>query len=262
VTQTKRSRVWIVPCLLLTCGTVLAQTFPKITPGQVSYTITPSEATGLVIDTLYLPDGFTLKVDPSVKSIDWIVNTIKIGVNATIDLSAPQSKPPTAPSGGSQNQAEYCVVGHDGVPGGNGAAGASGVSLTIHNVSSIQNEGSLWIRTDGGPGGDGGNGGPGQLGGGHKSFGVGLFHGGGCGSAGGGQGGRAGVAGVGGPTARVTIVLNGPGVTPITNGGVAPQCGPSQRPASVQGATGILVIWGAPGCGGQPGVGGAHGGHG
>jgi hypothetical protein len=240
-----------------------AQTFPPIQPGATSYVITPEEATGLVINTLYLPKGFTLKVDARVKSIEWNVDKIKIEEGATIDLSAPLAKPSKAADGGPPpGQAGYCTAGVGGAAGGNGTSGTPGLSLTIHNVSSIDNQGSLWIRTDGGPGGNGGNGGTGQQGGGHRST-VGgggpFFHGGGCNAAGGGAGGRAGAAGAGGMPGKVIITFKETGTTPITNGGIAPDCGPSQRPASVQGATGVIVIWGASGCPGSPGVVGKNG---
>ncbi len=255
----------IVPAFLLTvtCIKAAGQQFPVIQPGQTSYTISPAEASGLVINTLYLPDGFTLKVDPSVKSVDWIVDKIVIGVGATIDLSAPQTKPARAPNGvAPPPQASWCATGATGAAGDKGVAGLSGVKLTIHNVGSIDNHGSLWIKSDGGPGGDGGNGGNGQQGGGRRSV-VGgggpFFHGGGCNAAGGGAGGAGGSAGAGGQTSIVTISFQNAGAAPITNGGVSAQCGPSQRPASVQGATGVIVIWGAPGCPGASGSAGAHG---
>jgi hypothetical protein len=262
ITKTKYRHFLAILCAFGLSAPSFGQAFPPIQPGQTSYTVTADEASGLVINTLALPENFTLKVDPSVKSINWIVSKIVIGSNATIDLSAPQDKPPRARDGGGMRQAQHCVAGLGGIPGGNGMPGAPGVSLTINNVESIDNHGSLWIHTDGGPGGDGGNGGPGQLGGGHKSFGEGLFHGGSCGSAPGGPGGPGGAGGPGGPTARVLITFKASGTAPITNHADAPTCGPTQRPAIAQGNTGVIVISGAPGCGGQPGNPGAHGGHG
>jgi hypothetical protein len=72
------------------------------------------------------------------------------------------------------------------------------------------------------------------------------------------------MAGSGGKVAQVTIKFRDAGTTPISGGDgtVSTQCGPTQRPANAQGATGVIVIWGAPGCPGQAGVPGQHGGHG
>lgn len=241
------------------CYPAAAQNFPVIQPGQTSYTITPDEVSG-IIDTLYLPDGFTLKVDPRVRTIDWSVKKIKIGAGVTIDLSASDVKPPKASNGAPKPQAEYCQPGAPGNVGANGTPGTPGVSLTIHDVDSVEIPSSLWVRTDGGPGGDGGDGGDGQTGGGKRSIGAGWGHGGPCGSAGGGPPGAGGAGGPGGAAAKVVIKFKDPGTTPITNGFFSPQCGPSQRPTIDDGILRILSISGCPG---DPGAAGAHpGGHG
>jgi hypothetical protein len=85
--------------VLLSCArSAVSQTWPSISPGQTSYTVQPSDA-NLTINALYLPDSFTINAKPNVRSINWVVNEIKIGVNTTINLSAPQNEPPQAPNG-------------------------------------------------------------------------------------------------------------------------------------------------------------------
>jgi hypothetical protein len=245
--------------------------FPPIPPGATSYQITPAEANGLVIGTLYLPKNFTLTVDPSVKAINWSANNIVFEDGATIDLSSPTTvwgaglghpmirpiQPGRGPDGANQGgQQGYCTPGADGGAGGNGPAGINGVDLTIVNVNPLSSSGTLWIKTDGGPGGDGGNGGNGQLGGGARA--VGLFHGGHCDAAHGGSGGRGGAGGAGGRPGKVTILFAIPGAVPPSNG-TAPTCGSTQRPAI---PTGTLAIWGGAGCPGRNGRDGFPGGHG
>src|SRR5580692_10783751 len=102
---------------------VNGQAFPPIAPVATSYTISPAEA-GLAIDTLYLPKGFTLKFDPSIRSVDWSVSKIRIEEGATIDLSASQTVPARAGNGSPPpGQAGYCATGAGGAPGGDGKAG-------------------------------------------------------------------------------------------------------------------------------------------
>lgn len=233
-----------------------AQTFPPIQPGQTSYVIKPEEANGLIIGTLYLPKDFTLKVDPGVRSINWSVSVLKFDDGATIDLSAPEQQAAGGGDGGKpQPQGGYCTQGQAGQPGGNGAPGLSGVNLTISNLAPINSQGTLWIKTDGQPGGNGGNGGDGQTGGGHKSVRAGLGGGGSCGAGGGGDPGRPGAGGAGGPTGKVTLIYAGQsqGTTPNT---VLPNCGHSQRPDVPAGA---IMISGRPGCPGASGRSGNHG---
>ncbi|EJL78304.1 hypothetical protein PMI15_04368 [Polaromonas sp. CF318] len=233
--------------------------FPPLAAGQLVYVIPMDQASGLIIDTLYLPKNVTLKAGEGVTAIDWSVKTIRIEENATIDLSAPQAKPGRAADGAPPpRQASYCAVGAAGAAGAGGTPGKQGVSLNIHDIDSIDNEGSLWIRTDGGPGGDGGNGGKGQQGGGPRKNVLNKR----CGAANGGAGGAAGAAGPGGATAKVVVMFKAnPGTSPVTNG-TAGSCGASQRPSALQGKSGVIAIWGSPGCPGNAGSAGPAGGRG
>jgi hypothetical protein len=248
-----------VGILLTSCNAAWGQSFPKFAPGSNTYTISQNDET-LIIDTLYLPKNSRIVVDPKVTSINWVVDKVKIDGSATIDLSAPQSQPPKAPSGGKPaGQQGYCTPGNPGQSGTNGVPGLAAASLSIHGISSITNTGWLWIKADGGPGGDGGDGGDGQQGGGHRStFGPGLFHGGGCGAAGGGFGGRGGRAGAGGAPGKVTISLKSdPGnaiVNPIEDG-----CGSSHPPTTALGDIGITARAGCRGADGRDGKDGKGG---
>jgi hypothetical protein len=235
------------------CTAVRGQTFPPIKLGDTSYTITAADAHG-IIKTVYLPKNFTLKVAPGVTLIDWTVDTIRTEEGVTIDLSASPLKPAKAADGASvPGQAPSCDNGGAGGAGRPGIAGAPGVSLTIHNLSNFDNQGSVWIRTDGGPGGDGGNGGNGQLGGGAKTT---FLNG--CSAGWNGAAGAAGTGGAGGATGKVNINFKD-GTPAITSGADAPGCAPTQIPA--EGNTGKITIWGAPGCPGQSGATGKCGGN-
>ena len=234
--------------------------FPPL-DGSNTYRITPADA-NLIIDRLYLPKGFRLYTAPDVMDVDWSVKTIAFEEDVTIDLSANPSSPPRGSNGAPPPpQAGYCTTGGGGAPGGNGGAGRRGVDMMLRNVQTIEQGGSLWIQTDGARGGDGGNGGDGQMGGGHRSVGAGLFHGGACDGADGGNGGRAGAGGAGGRTGHVTILLLAPGAT-IPSNDVAAACGPTTRPPQATGNTGVISIYGGSGCDGASGQPGNHGGHG
>lgn len=262
--MTKMSRRGLAAVVVLAyAGAVQAQQalaqFPVLAPGQTEYVVTQDQANGLIIDTLYLPKGVTLRPGPGVRSINWSVRVLKIDEGATIDLSAPQAKPPKAANGAAPpRQAGYCTPGVAGAAGAGGTAGAQGVSLTLRDIETLENMGSLWIRTDGGPGGDGGDGGRGQQGGGPRRNRLSDR----CGAAAGGSGGAGGAAGPGGEVANVAFVFrdnNRP--TGIPNG-VADSCGRSQRPAVAHGKAGVIAIWGTKGCPGQRGADGAAGGRG
>jgi uncharacterized membrane protein YgcG len=243
-------------------GTRAMVNYPILAPGQTTYVVQPNEAT-LIIDTLYIPQGVTLVAGPGVTSILWNVNTLKFDANATINLSASQTPPPKAPDGGPPpGQADYCTAGSPGSRGSNGALGANAANLVLQNIAAVDNgggQGSLWIRTDGGPGGNGGNGGQGQQGGGQHRWGSFPPHF--CHAAMGGGGGSGGAAGAGGHLSNVNLFFT---LNPAPNfvTGVAAVCGPSQRPPAVQGASGQIVIWGGPGCAGSPGPAGPNGGGG
>lgn len=232
-------------------------TFPPLAPGQTVYTITLPDATGVTISKLYIPAGVTLKAAPDVTKIDWAVDDFVFEENATIDLSSSAPKAARGGDGGPPpGQAGYCKQGGSGQPGSGGGAGQPGVSLTIRGLRSIQNHGSLWVKTDGAIGGDGGNGGQGQQGGGHDHrFGR------RCDAANGGAGGRGGPGGAGGATSPIVLATRNVHEIPKNSitAGCSPTCQASTRPPGATGNTGVISIWGAPGCGGSGGAGGAGG---
>lgn len=239
-------------------------TYPTFAPGQTTYVVPPSEA-NLIIDTLSIPAGATIKAGSGVQSINWTVSTLSFGQNATIDLSASQVQPPAGSNGaGPPGQADYCVQGVGGAAGGNGSPGSPGVDLNINGITSVDNgsgAGSLWIKTDGGPGGNGGNGGNGQQGGGQQKRWA-HFHLNMCHAANGGAGGAAGSGGASGRVANVSITFSASPAPIAIQTGVAAVCAPSTRPPAVQGGTGKIVVWGATGCAGANGQRGRDGGSG
>ncbi len=235
-----------------------AGTFPDF-QGQNEYIVTGENATGLVIDTLYIPKGKTIRAGPGVTQISWTVKTIRVEEDTTIDLSAEQAVPRKAADGGAApHQVGYCKHGLDGHPGHDGTPGKPGVALTINGIHRLDIQGSLWIRTDGGPGGAGGNGGPGGLGGGHYSH----WPNSSCGAGQGGAGGRAGKAGPGGATSQVVFLKAKDGTPYGLPNGVAPACGRSTRPSAATGKTGVIAIYGGKGCDGAAGHPGPAGNHG
>jgi hypothetical protein len=232
-------------------------TYPPLSPGQTTYVITAGDA-NLTIPILCIPQGVTLKVDPSVTNIVWSVGQLIFEQNATIDLSNSTLKGGRGGDGAPPpGQASYCKQGGAGAAGGGGQTGPSGVSLTIQDLKSIRDNGSLWIRTDGGIGGDGGTGGQGQQGGGHDKRGI-LGH---CGAGNGGAGGPGGPGGQGGSTSAVTFLMHDPSDIPPNNfiAGCNSACSASTRPTGATGNTGVVAVFGSPGCGGNGGGGGPGG---
>jgi hypothetical protein len=228
--------------------------FPPAGSGN-EYVVTRENAANLRIERLVLPDNFTLRVAPDVRAIVWDVGTLEFGANATIDLSAPQDVPAKAADGGTPSgRAVACTAGGPGHDGAPGQAGSIGVSLTFRGVTRIVNSGSLWIRTDGGPGGAGGDGGAGQQGGAPRKELI-SSH---CGAAAGGQGGSGGNGGLGGATADVVIVTAKGQPLDLPRDCQA-TCGRSQRPGAASGDTGVIATWGGPGCGGAGGRAGPGG---
>lgn len=231
-------------------------TYPPLNQGQKIYIIPQSEALGNPGEVLDIPDDVTLKVAPDVTSIDWTIRKIRFGKNAIIDLSAPTEKPaPGANAPGPMRQAEYCIPGRNGADGSGGQSGRSGASLTIKGIEEVEAQGSLWIRTDGGPGADGGHGQDGQQGGGpEKRLLEPHFE---CKAARGGVAGSGGPGGNGGPTSAITLRFYDYDTGNITFN-VGSLCGSSSSPNRKIGG---ITIWGQPGCGGGGG-GGGHGGKG
>ena len=231
--------------------------FPVFPAGVTEYVVGPSDAT-LWIERLIIPDGHSIKVDPSVTSIDWTVRTIAFGRDATIDLRRSTSTPPKA-SNGPPPPGQVQDYGKAGLPGSAGAAGSAGVpgaDLLIRELASFQSQGSLWIRTDGGSGGAGGDGGQGQTGGGPHNPGAPII---GKKAGRGGAGGPGGPGGAGGSTSRVEITFRPSVPRERFQSGCSDTCGPSQRPPAAVGESGVMAIWGAPGCGGAGGAGGPGG---
>ena len=219
------------------------------------------------IDHLYLPDDFLLTIVPNVNGVKVNVGTLEFGSGAIIDLSAPIYVPPQAKSG-----ADYTVQPGYGEPGGNGTdgtqgtSGSSGTPLEM-NVSTLVTKGSLWIRTDGQPGGKGGNGGRGGTGGGSLLDVAHHFDGGD-----GGNGGNGGRGGNGGSTSRAKISIVDPDLTIDHGNARATPVGPygdfpeegvgSTPPANFHLDDGSIFVFGAPGegaPGGDKGLGGYGG---
>ena len=217
----------------------------------------PGEAAG-VSECIELPDNFTIRVDPKIGSLNLNTKSLKFGKDCTIDLSGPNMKPNKAPNG--NNAVGQPPWGEKGNPGGQGISGVRGkngsrLQLTIEKVAP---QGSLWIKTDGQPGGDGGDGGNGGLGGGSS---CGKGEGGPHTNAGdGGDGGKGGDGGRGGDTAEIILNISYYNKAPELVTPPSIPCGPSnKRPASASVSGGSIVVYGQPGCGGQGGSGGAGG---
>jgi hypothetical protein len=224
-----------------------------------TYTLQEGDQNIVSGDELFLPDSFTIVVPATIHAITWTFKRVRFGRFCTIDLSANQTKPRKAANGAGSKQpsARWCTRGANGAVGGTGAAGAGGASLTL-NAKSIDSTGSLWIRTDGGPGGDGGDGGNGQDGGTNSCR---EREGGPCAGGDGGVGGMGGNGGEGGSTSIVHLNISGIGQMPVISPVECQACGRSSRPQSSITSNGIF-IWGSPGCGGSGGTGGAGGGGG
>ena len=228
---------------------------PGAAPGG-SYTVALPEA--VMNDPsrqIVLPNNFTLYFEPNVQVVDWTVDSISFGQGCTIDLSSPQTLPPTPatppPPAGSPT---YFVPGTQGLSGPPGLPGRAGVQMVLR-VNSSGATGGLWIRTDGGPAGAGAAGGRGQHGGPTKCGGSKRTKG-----PPGGKGGTGGPGGAGGSTSVVTIENAALPVGFVFNpNACATTCGRSTRPSAANVNDGSIVIWGGSGCGGAGGKGGQPG---
>jgi len=220
-----------------------------------------------------LPDNFTLNFDKAITVVNWKIQNFKFGKNCTIDLFRGEPSPAGINGSNAQGQPSYGEEGFAGGRGGDGPPGKNGITLNL-SIFDYPKTGSLWIRTDGAPGGKGGNGGSGGLGGG--------WH---CGgreniSKDGGRGGRGGAGGNGGrggDTARVVIHVKAAPGTLIRNENCgSPSLNPpklwhpdhksmvigwrrSVRPPNTYGNEGTIVIWGVRGPGWIGGDGGRGG---
>lgn len=232
-------------------------------PPCTTYNVSFGDQTQQNGTTLYLPNNFTLTVDPNIPTINWRFAVFSFGANSTIDLSHRTATLPstnyTKPLKNNDPKAnKNCQVpkgyasgshGPNGIPGDNGKKGKDGTNLNFH-ADQILNPGALWIRTDGqngtngGPGGDGGDGAIGSCNTGTDA----------------GAGGSGGTGGKGGDGGDVSIV----NLSTFQNGNLvyytpAPSSGldPSTRPGSVTGnGTGLIAIYGNPGTHGEGGYGG------
>lgn len=225
--------------------------FPALCAGQLVYEVSQLEAVGSKIDVLELPDGVTIKPMAGVREIDWQVRVLRFGRNATIDLSSRNEKPATPRSIATLSpQAPVGVPGAQGNPGATGSPGQAGVALTLRGLERIEGDGTLWVRTDGGPGGDGGEGGVGQQGGAKQRR---LWA---RRAQPGGAGGNGGKGGRGGDTSAVRWYFKSdPNLFRITCS-LARDPAPSSRPSIPDGE---IAIFGAGGLGGEGGAGGASG---
>ena len=214
--------------------------YPTFRPGATVYRVCPDE-TNLIISNLVIPDGKTIVFDPTIRSVDWVVERLVVPGRGTIDLR-PQLTPPAAPGRVPMRpeQADYCTPGKNGSRGLQGRKGLNGTNLAIRDLKTVDNDGTLWIRTDGQDGGPGGPGQNGQKGGGPRRV-IGRW----CEDRPGGRGGPGGYGGQGGLPAQVSITFrSNPGSTPVRNN-QPPGCGLSNRPSA---GTGLILISGRPGC--------------
>jgi len=222
---------------------------------------------------IYLPDNFTITVDPSVTSIHWVFSVFTLGSNVEFDLSqraagtpSTPATPPKAVGAGfppncyastHANPSDYNfgATGPNGAPGAAGTSGANGANLIFH-ADNITAGGNVWVRTDGQNGGTGGTGGTGADGAlgwcGSVSSQSGSIDAGQAGS-----GGPAGPAGNGGNVSFVSFTSYDPNgnlvsYMPLSSTGTTPSAWPT-------GTTGQIVIYGNPGLHGNGGTGGAQG---
>lgn len=259
----KRTVVFFALALVFTYGGSLAQaqTWPLGAVAGGSYRAKPGDQ-NLSVPHIKLPKNFTITFPRDFGPVVWTAETFEFGENCTIDLS------PSLPDyvGGGDliairipPQPDWGLEGGKGDDGSPGKPGPSGVSFTLR-VTRIVPAGSLWIKTDGERGTNGSFGRPGGLGGGSRC--KNLVQDGRDGGRGG-NGGNGGPGGNGGNTAAVMIraahLLPHQIIKPVA---CQRECGKSTRPESANGDTGAIVIWGAPGCGGNggpPGSGGRGG---
>lgn len=253
-------KITCIATVLLATSTVTSRALgddatwpPNAAPGG-SYTISREEST-LFVSKIRLPDDFTLRVAPDVTRVAVFANELEFGRNSTIDLTPPMTKPPRGANGGSGSQPPWGQKGRPGGAGQPGVAARPTASLDLTVYSVVSSAGSLWIRTDGAPGGDGGDGGAGGKGGGSS-----------CGTrnnephtdAGpGGDGGRGGAGAKGGDTARVKMIVRSVSPDPMPIGTCGTPGVPSTRPSGAD--VGQIMIYGSPGAGGSGGRGGDAG---
>ncbi|MDP9808290.1 hypothetical protein J2W42_001128 [Rhizobium tibeticum] len=222
--------------------------FPNSDWKEGIYYVDPAEAKNLAIETLYIPEGGTLCPKAGVTEINWAVKNLKFGHNSTFDLSAPDVEPITPGDWSDLPPAPEGLPGLPGREGVKGRPGTPGVSLTLRGVENIGG-GSLWIKTDGRPGGPGGRGGNGQAGGERERK---LW---GRRAQSGGQGGKGGQGGDGGWTSSINISFR-TGDNPFRLLSEVTNPGTSNRPDIKES---LIRIYGAPGRGGSGGSGGEPG---
>jgi hypothetical protein len=239
--------------LLVTTIGVQAAPVVQYPPGAVAggtYTVKPSEAKQS-IENLVLPDGFTLKLDPSIRTIHWSVKRLSFGINAVFDVSSPQAIPDVPRQLDRPPQANACDDGIRGYIGTPGRTAAGPLWVVIKEIEKVDPKGSLWVKTNGAPGGQGGKGSDGGMGGGRG--GTFWSH---CGPNKGGIGGDGGPGAPGGQTTSVAFVKRGDSLSYLPNNcpaEPAPACGPVATFDGASGNTGTITAWGGVGCGGAGG---------
>ncbi|MBB3048838.1 hypothetical protein FHR99_003112 [Litorivivens lipolytica] len=147
----------------------------------------------VTLDQLTIGDGARIEFADNVENWALSVKRARIGRDVVIDGRGASGEP-GAPGEGFTEPARVCDDGKNGLAGGQGGMGGSGVNLSLS--LGIAEIGSLTVATDGGAGGAGGVGGAGQHGGDINK----------CRGGAGGDGGAGGTGGPGGAAGDLTLV--------------------------------------------------------
>jgi hypothetical protein len=212
----------------------------------------------IIFTQLELNDGCVITFSPTVQNAEIVIETLTLHGQSTIDLSPRESiagvpgKPPTPPQALNNPPTQ---TGQNGSAGVNGQPGFPGTNLHLTVETLVAVDGSLWIKTDGGPGSPGGPGGDGAKGAGPLTSGTHCYDGGA-----GGNGGPGGTGGQGGSTAKVLITVGPKTIAANQTPGVAPSARPTS--ATIPGAVVAAGSAGPGGAGGSPGGSGGPGGEG
>src|SRR5690242_11537707 len=100
--------------------------WPILLAAGGTYTLVESDQT-LVMPRLCIPAGATIKV-PRGMRLNWTIESLEFGEDATLDLSAPTAKPGTAPP--AANGTGQPPWGQTGPGGAVGSAGTQGTAAT------------------------------------------------------------------------------------------------------------------------------------
>lgn len=247
-----------------------ADTWPPNAQDGGWYMAQPGDE-NLTVDHIKLPNHFLITFPWNVTAVKWRARDFEFGEGCMIGLMPVRTwkpgEPPVLPpvvvfAPPVASDKGYGQNGNRGNDGAQGERGHDGISFTL-DVDRVAPKGSLWILTSGESGGPGGGGSNGGSGGGSR-----CINGTSPGDDGGrgGDGGNAGSGGRGGDTSAVRIriadLASRSLVSPVACS-TTPPCSYAARdvpwPESAKGNTGAIVIWGAPGCGGNPGPAGLGG---